>query len=520
MVTGAGDIRVEAAVKLLVSTNLGTCGHRELDVLAGALQRVRGFVAAYDVQLTRRRDEVISELSNPSGHAAGAGGEPTSSPEQPTSSPIEGPDDAAPPGPSTHEGMPLDLSGFEGGRDRRPGREVEQDRTRTQVCSLLPMFEAALAEGRIDVAHVDAVAAAWRDLDESERAELAEHGESLLGYAETENPERFRRRARDLARQIARDHGVRVAERQRAQQQVRRWTDRRTGMGHLHVELDPENTARVWAAIDERLAAFATRGDNAGVPLNRLEVDALVELITTSSALDPRSPEICVLVDLATARSGVFGPGSICETSDGTALTPAAVRRLACEAGILPVVLGGDGVPLDVGRSRRLATREQRRALAGIYTSCGMPGCSVRFERCRIHHLDPWLPSGPTDLDNLIPICSRHHHQVHEGGCTLTMTPDRVITLRSPDGTIQFHGNTRDRIGADLFDEEIGRDDDGRWPDQEQLVHAARTRTAELTRHRCRSNGARSGTGTRAGDDQRPHHGSDRGAGLRLSRGP
>jgi hypothetical protein len=179
-------------------------------------------------------------------------------------------------------------------------------------------------------------------------------------------------------------------------------------MGHLHLELDPENTARVWTALDQQLATIAARDDTAGIPLNRLEVDALVELITAPSVLDRRSPELCVLIDLATLQSGEFAPGSTCETTDGIALTPAAARRIACEASILPVVLGGDGVPLDVGRSRRLATRDQRRALAAMYATCGMPTCGVRFDRCRIHHLEPWLPTGPTDLDNLIPMRLSH----------------------------------------------------------------------------------------------------------------
>jgi Domain of unknown function (DUF222) len=203
---------------------------------------------------------------------------------------------------------------------------------------------------------------------------------------------------------------------------------------------------------DERLSECKTRPDTAGVHPQRLEVDALVELVTASTALDPRAPELVVLVDLATLQSGIFAAGSVCETSDGQPLTPAAVRRLACEAGILPVVLGGDGVPVDVGRTRRLATREQRRALAAMYTTCAMPGCTIRFGGCRIHHCDAWLPIGATDLANLVPVCDRHHHQIHEGGWILTMTADRVITLRAPDGTITFHGDTRDRIPAATLD--------------------------------------------------------------------
>jgi Domain of unknown function (DUF222) len=350
----------------------------------------------------------------------------------------------------TVDGERLDLPAG-GGGDRRPGRDVEQDRARARVCALLPLFEAAVGEGRIDAAHVDAVAAAWADLDDDERGVLAGFAERLLGYAMVESPERFRRRVRDLARRVQRDHGQRVAERQREQASVRRWIDR-NGMGHLHAELDPETTAKVWAALDRHLGEVRSRDDTAGIALQRLEVDALVELVTASTALDRRTPEVVVLIDWATLRSGVFAAGSICETSDGLPLTPAAVRRLACEAGIVPVVLGGDGVPLDVGRTRRLATREQRRALAAMYATCALPGCGVRFERCRIHHCDPWLPVGPTDLANLIPVCGRHHHDVHDGGWTLTMTPDRVITLRAPDGTITFHGDTRDRIAAEPVD--------------------------------------------------------------------
>jgi hypothetical protein len=83
-----------------------------------------------------------------------------------------------------------------------------------------------------------------------------------------------------------------------------------------------------------------------------------------------------------------------------------------------------------------------------MYSTCALPGCAVRFGGCRIHHLDPWDPTGPTDLDNLLPVCNRHHHDVHEGGWQLTMTQDRVISLRAPDGTLRFHGDTRDRAPA------------------------------------------------------------------------
>jgi hypothetical protein len=243
------------------------------------------------------------------------------------------------------------------------------------------------------------------------------------------------------------------------------------------------------------LAELRSQHDTGGIPLGRLEVDALVELVTASSAVDPRVPEISVLVDHATLATGVFGVGSVCETVDGQALAPETVRRLACDAGLLPVVLGGDGVPLDVGRTRRLATRAQRQALAAMYTTCGMPGCGVRFARCRIHHLDPWLPTGQTDLDNLLPVCDRHHHDVHEGGWRLTMTPDRVVTLRAPDGTIRYHGDTCDRANVDDLaldprhpastDGDHAAEPDDEWFDDAHTAALVTARVKALARARC-----------------------------------
>jgi hypothetical protein len=88
---------------------------------------------------------------------------------------------------------------------------------------------------------------------------------------------------------------------------------------------------------------------------------------------------------------------------------------LACEAEIIPIVLGGDGQVLDVGRARRLATADQRRALRTMHRTCAAPHCPVRFGDCDIHHLKEWNHGGATNLQNLIPLCSRHHHLIHEG---------------------------------------------------------------------------------------------------------
>jgi hypothetical protein len=80
-----------------------------------------------------------------------------------------------------------------------------------------------------------------------------------------------------------------------------------------------------------------------------------------------------------------------------------------------------------------------------MYRSCGYPGCDIAFERCDIHHVIEWLRFGSTDLDNLLPLCSKHHHLVHEGRWRLQLDKHRVITIHRPDGTQHFHGTTTNR---------------------------------------------------------------------------
>ena len=86
-----------------------------------------------------------------------------------------------------------------------------------------------------------------------------------------------------------------------------------------------------------------------------------------------------------------------------------------------------------------------RNTLRAMYRTCAYPHCDVTFDRCDIHHVIAWLHHGSTDLDNLLPLCGRHHHLVHEGRWRLTLDKHRVITIHRPDGTRHFHGTTTNR---------------------------------------------------------------------------
>jgi hypothetical protein len=125
-------------------------------------------------------------------------------------------------------------------------------------------------------------------------------------------------------------------------------------------------------------------------------------------------------------------PGLVLAELAGTADVSAVVVRNG-------VVIHAPG-RLDLGRTTRLANRAQRRALRGLYATCAIPGCSVPYDRCKLHHLIWWRFGGRTDLANLIPICAHHHTKVHDSGWNLRLGPNRELTINFPDGTIHNTG--------------------------------------------------------------------------------
>lgn len=97
----------------------------------------------------------------------------------------------------------------------------------------------------------------------------------------------------------------------------------------------------------------------------------------------------------------------------GLAVTAETARRIACDAGIVPMVLGGDGVPLDVGRANRLIERELREALVARDRGCAFPGCARPPSWCEGHHIVHWVDGGATSLANAVLLCGYHHRLVH-----------------------------------------------------------------------------------------------------------
>ncbi len=353
----------------------------------------------------------------------------------------------------------------------RSGKDAAKVDDRNSVCDDFDSFEDALVDGRISAGHLDGVAAAIRDLDDATRSQFVAAAPELLDAAVNESVDTFSRHCRELSRHLLASRSTSDAEeldRQRAASNVRRWVDKVTGMCHTHAELDPIRDAALSSAIETQLARLRREDGNSGTPWNQLKVNAFVAAVTngvtrrtvgsTAASIDPaddaaddaahalRVPEITILTDYRTLVEGLHEQ-SVCETEDGTTIPVSTVRRLCCDAEIIPVVLGTDRVPLDMGRSIRTANRTQRRALRTMYRTCAHPDCTVAFSSCTAHHVKWWWRhTGPTDIENLLPLCEKHHHLVHEGGWTLTMTPDRVATWTRPDGIVDHQGLSTNRL--------------------------------------------------------------------------
>ena len=137
---------------------------------------------------------------------------------------------------------------------------------------------------------------------------------------------------------------------------------------------------------------------------------------------------IVVTVDEDKLRAGA-GEATL---DTGGSLSVGETRRLACNAGLLPMVLSGDSRILDLGTSRRLFDRHQRLALATRDQGCVFPGCERPPAWCEAHHRIPWSRGGATDLDNGCLLCSFHHHLIHQGEWDLSLAPDGITEVIPP----------------------------------------------------------------------------------------
>ena len=262
-----------------------------------------------------------------------------------------------------------------------------------------------------------------------------------------------------------RDKGAARNARLKAAQSVS-FFDTASGMGALFGQWDPEGAASVENAVDaiaeqlwraEHPDRNPTRHEATSLKFRRAEAvlemarrtlagtlaaDAVNADVDDGDAPLSRPgpvarPLVSLLMDYHTLIGELRGKG-ICELFDGPPISPDTARRLACDAAIIPMVLGSRGEVLNQGRRIYLPTKAQRHALWIRDRHCAFPGCRRPAKWTKAHHIVPFIPYGLTDMDNMLLLCDNHHHLVHEGGWHLTGTA-MDFTIHRPDGTLFEH---------------------------------------------------------------------------------
>jgi hypothetical protein len=330
-------------------------------------------------------------------------------------------------------GVPADeLQTRAGGVSAAEGRRRQR---RSKVLEKAPSLADALASGRVGAEHADVMASVTSRLEPEIAESFFSYEADLAEQATGESPELFGRRCRNLLSRLEAQAGIERDERQRRQTRLSRRVDA-TGMYHLSGVLHPELGAAIFSALDAEVAALVKAGGDRSADREYLAAEALGNLVGGGhQRVRPGVPEITCLIDHDTLHFGEHHH-SVCELGDGTIVLPQTVRRWCCQGLLIPVVFDSDGNKINMGNEVRLANRAQKRALRAMYRTCAFPGCDVPFHRTEVHHVLPFELGGPTDLINLLPLCARHHHLVHEGGWRLTLAPDRTLSVYRADGEV------------------------------------------------------------------------------------
>ncbi|SDL65061.1 HNH endonuclease signature motif containing protein [Tessaracoccus oleiagri] len=283
----------------------------------------------------------------------------------------------------------------------------------------------ALAEGSISVAQAEAIVTGLKRLPVAlGRTQLEGCQRQLLGYCDELGPAELRLAALRMWELYDPD-GAEDVEAQRLAREERlakagrglRMTPDHHGSMRLTGQLPTADAALLQAQLDALMPPASSYMDEREVPSPEARrADALLRLAAIAAASgdvpaqggDRPHVQITMPLSMLTdglGAAGVFGFG-------GETVSAGEARRMACDAGLIPLVLGSASQPLDVGREYRLVPKALRTALTHRDQGCVFPHCTARPAACEAHHIQPWWAGGDTSLQNLVLLCAHHHRLV------------------------------------------------------------------------------------------------------------
>ena len=303
----------------------------------------------------------------------------------------------------------------------------------------LPMVSTALEEGEISFDHARAVALLAHETDVADTRKVQRQ---IVDVALITDPARF---GREL-------HAIRDSLRDQASTE----RDEAAAFARRELTVTPVLDGfniRGWLP-DEAGALVKTVLGSLATPIpedlrnpSQRNADALVEICRRSAdagelpANHTVRPHLLVIAELDALLDAHSRINT--QLEHGATLPPTATQRIACDAAITRVLLGPDGQPVDVGRTTRVVTTTQWKALVVRDGGCVFPGCDRPASWCQAHHYrQHWIHGGPTDLDNLALVCGFHHRLLHEGRWALRICAQHWLAVRPDGSTI-----TGDQIG-------------------------------------------------------------------------
>ena len=294
----------------------------------------------------------------------------------------------------------------------------------------LPETSKGLRDGEIPYDNARILAKA------SQRGEIDE--KQLGDAARSQSPDKFAGTVRRHEQQRSEDDGMGRLEHQRSRRFVKIKTDPTDGMTVLFGRFDPITGALIESALSQKMDELWREED----PRHRATAgqrmaDALSQLVTEETKDTEgrsRGARLLLIADYDVITRQLQNG----RLADGTPIPVKKARDLACRAEILPAIFRGVSQPLDLGRSRRIASPAQRIALVARDRAC--VGCGASASWCQAHHVIPWAVGGKTDLDDMCLLCSRCHHKVHDDGWQVHRTPTRKHSLKPPS---RHHEPTR-----------------------------------------------------------------------------
>jgi len=319
------------------------------------------------------------------------------------------------------------LSPSDAGRIVRSGRVLEH----------LPALAAGFAEGSVTAAQVNVVG---EKVGEGEVARAAEQDVDLGEFDRTwaaiaaGAPHDVLKSAVQLFDDALDPDGPEPDPTEGRRLSIARHSD---GSVTGRSDLDAVGGEKVQAAIESIVQADRPKGDER--TRAQQNADALVQLCDNQLAagglptLRTVKPHVFVTVDVEDLVDPATGPGAA-RTGFGATLSAARARMLACDSAVTRVVMGPDGLPLDVGRAHRVVPPHLRKAVEQRDGHCVFAGCGAPTHWCDVHHLVEWINDGDTSLDNSALLCERHHTKVHHG-FRVERPPDGRWRTWRPDGT-------------------------------------------------------------------------------------